>query len=193
MFDTPPAPAREDDERALAEGLRALSQDAWARLYDRHYAQLWRYLYARTGDRDAADDLATHTFAEALASIGRYRYTGTPVLAWLYRIARNLAGKHRRQQRHEAPATAAAEPAAGGPDELLESLALAEALRTLTEDQREVIALRYFAGYSTAEIAAAMGKGESAVYSLEARAIAALRRELTLSEEFSDRPTKTAA
>ncbi|HEX5480002.1 MAG TPA: sigma-70 family RNA polymerase sigma factor [Dehalococcoidia bacterium] len=191
MFEAPPPTAPGDDERALAEGLRALAQDAWAKLYDRHYAQLWRYLYARTGDRDAADDLATHTFAEALASIARYRYTGTPILAWLYRIARNLAGKHRRQQRHEAPVSA--EPAGGAPDDLLDSIALAEALRTLTEDQREVIALRYFAGYSTAEIAAAMGKGESAVYSLEARAIAALRRELTPREEFSDRPTKTAA
>lgn len=191
MFETPPPAAPDDDESALAEGLRALKQDAWARLYDRHYTQLWRYLYARTADRDAADDLAAHTFAEALASIARYRYTGKPVLAWLYRIARNLAGKHRRQYRHEAPP--AAEPTGAAPDDLIESIALAEALRTLTEDQREVIALRYFAGYSTDEIASAMGKGESAVYSLEARAIAALRRALSPREEFSDRPTKTAA
>ena len=55
---------------------------------------------------------------------------------------------------------------------------LARALEGLTDSQREVVALRFFAGYSTREIAAAMGKREAAIYSLEVRALASLRRFL---------------
>lgn len=81
----------------LAARLRALDQDAWALLYDEHQPRIWRYCYARTGSRDAADDLAAQVFAEALQSIHRYRYRGKPILAWLYRIASNHVGKWFRQ------------------------------------------------------------------------------------------------
>jgi len=55
---------------------------------------------------------------------------------------------------------------------------LARALADLTDGQREVVALRFFAGYTTREIAAALSKSEAAVYSIEVRALAALRRFL---------------
>jgi RNA polymerase sigma factor (sigma-70 family) len=48
----------------------------------------------------------------------------------------------------------------------------------LTEDQQHVIALRYFAGMSTGEIASAMDRSERAIYSLEVRALAAMRRAI---------------
>ena len=162
--------------RAFVELLRALDQSAWAKLFDRHHTQIWRYAYARTGDRDAADDVAAQTFSEALTAISRYRYAGKPIVAWLYRIARNIAGKRARELRRAIPADRS-ELTAASPEDGIDALVLADALRRLTADQREVIALRFVAGYSTSEIAAMMGKREMAVYSLEARAIAALRRQ----------------
>jgi RNA polymerase sigma-70 factor (ECF subfamily) len=160
----------------LAEGLRALSHDAWAKLYDSHHRQVWRYAFGRTGSADAADEATADVFAEALASIHRYRYRGRPILAWLYGIARNVTSKHLRQA-HREVGLGDVEPSGGSLDGRLDSLVLTTALKRLTDDQREVVVLRYFAGYSTAEIAAAMGKREAAVYSLEVRAIAALRRQ----------------
>src|SRR6266436_2109234 len=162
---------------AFIERLRALDQAAWAELFDSHHIQIWRYAYARSGDRDAADDVAAQTFSEALTAIGRYRYTGKPVVAWLYRIARNVAGKRTREVRRTVSADRI-ELVAGSPEDGLDALVLADALQRITGDQREVIALRFVAGYATSEIAAMMGKRESAIYSLEARAIAALRRQL---------------
>ena len=173
-------PHRSDDEdpQAFVQRLQALDQSAWAELFDRHHAQIWRYAYARTGDRDAADDVASQTFSEALTAVSRYRSSGKPIVAWLYRIARNVAGKRARDSRRMLPA-GRSDLVAGSPEDRLDALVLAEALRRLTGDQREVIALRFVAGYSTNEIAAMMGKREAAVYSLEARAIAALRRQLS--------------
>ena len=163
-------------EAAFAARLRALDHAAWAELYDRHHAQIWRYSYGRTGSHDAADDVASQVFAEALSSIRRYHYKGRPILAWLYAIARNLAAKQMRRVEREAPA-GRVEPSGGSPEERLDAIVLADALKHLTSDQREVVVLRFYAGYSTREIAVAMGKGEAAVYSLEVRAIAALRRQ----------------
>lgn len=162
---------------ALAARLRALDQDAWAELYDRHHMQIWRYSHVRTGSREAADDLAAQVFAEALSSIHRYRDQGRPILAWLYAIARNLVSKHRRSSAREAN-DGYVEPTGGALEDRIDSMMLAGALECLTSEQREVVALRFYAGYSTREIAAAMGKREAAVYSLEVRAIGALRRQL---------------
>ena len=58
------------------------------------------------------------------------------------------------------------------------SFNILEKLSVVSVQFFEVVALRFFAGYSTQEIAAAMGKREGAVYSLEVRAIGALRRTL---------------
>ena len=163
-------------QAAFAARLRALDHDAWAELYDRHHTQIWRYAYGRTSSRDAADDLAAQVFAEALSSIHRYRHKGRPILAWLYAIARNLASKHTRRTRRDVSG-GYVEPSGGAPEEGLDAMVLADALQRLTSEQREVVVLRFYAGYSTREIAAAMGKREAAVYSLEVRAIGALRRQ----------------
>jgi RNA polymerase sigma-70 factor (ECF subfamily) len=163
-----------DRDARLVAGLRILDEQAWAELYDAHHAQLWRYVYGRTGGRDIADEVAAQVFAEALASIASFEYRGKPVLAWLYRIARNQTAKYLRARRHEQPL--APDLPVQPLDDRLNSVALAQAMRKLTKHQREIIALRFYAGYSTREIAAALSKSEAAVYSQEARALASMRR-----------------
>lgn len=169
-------PAVDALQSAFAGRLRALDQGAWVELYDSHRTQIWRYVYGRTSSRDAADDLTAQVFAEALSSIQRYRHKGRPVLAWLYTIARNLASKHIRRAQKESPG-GYVEPSGGAPEEGLDALVLADALGRLTSEQRELIVLRFYSDLSTREIATAMGKREAAIYSLEVRAIAALRRQ----------------
>ena len=116
-------------------------------------------------------------FVEALESIHRYRYRGKPILAWLYRIARNQTGKAFRKAKREVGAISR-EPSEGTVDAAIDSLVLADALRSLTVEQADVVTLRFFAGYSTQEIAAALGKSAAAIYSLEVRGIASLRKQL---------------
>ena len=60
----------------------------------------------------------------------------------------------------------------------LERSAVVDALRKLPERQREAIVLRYYADFSEAEIAAAMGISRGAVKSHTARGMASLRAEL---------------
>lgn len=165
-----------EEETAFVARLRALDHDAWAELYDRHHQQIWHYAYGRTSSRDAADDLAAQVFAEALASVHRYRYRGRPILAWLYGIARHLVAGHVRRARRDTGVNNV-EASGDSLEDRLDALVLADAVNNLPSRQREVIVLRFYAGYSTPEIAAAMGKREAAVYSLQVRAIGALRRQ----------------
>ena len=65
----------------------------------------------------------------------------------------------------------------------LEDLDLRAAMGKLSGTQREVVELYYYAGYSVAEIADMLGKNESAVYSLHARALRALRDRMSERED----------
>jgi RNA polymerase sigma-70 factor (ECF subfamily) len=164
-------------DEQLSRDLRDLDQAAWTRLFNEHQAKLWRYAYARTGSKELADDITSQVFVEALESIHRFRYGGKPVLAWLYRIARNHLGKRFRSAKREVYAPTQ-EPSANPIDVTLNAIVLSDALASLTPDQSDAVVLRFYSGYSTQEIAAAMGKTESAVYSLQIRAMASLRRYL---------------
>ena len=177
----PPRNLTQDAEASLVQRAKERLPSAWVEIYDAYYQKLFRYCYARTGDSGVAAELASHVYLEALEGIDRYVYRGRPLLAWLYRIARNLVSDYLAKRQREAQALAQAastlEPHYPGPAASVDDRRdLEAALRHLTDDQQQVIALRYYAGLSTAEIGQAMGRSERAVYSLEVRALAALRR-----------------
>ncbi len=199
------SPIQIEDERSLAEALKDRSPEAWAYVYDKHYDRVYRYALVRTSDPTIAKDLAAITFLEALKSAHTYSYRGRPVLAWLYRIARNVvAGHHkassrahggpaetesrvlgfflRSRRRHLPPLSEPRLPEEIGEDadpaKGIERLDVQAAIRRLPTDQREVIALRYYVGVPLNEVARVMGKPERKIYSLQARAIEALRGDL---------------
>jgi len=176
---------RPDWNEAEAEQvLRARSgdEDAWVAIYQRHYATLYRYVKARVDDRETAEDLTATVFLQALKSIGGYRDRGRPLLAWLYTIARNTVNYHHRAA-YRRPTEASLtdtrrESGAGDPELAAVRLDVRRAVAALSRDQREVMVLRYFVGLTTPEVALLLGKHERAVYSLQTRAIKALRKRL---------------
>ncbi len=200
-----PTPRELDAEAGLVQRAKERSADAWTDIYEQHQPRLFRYVLARVGDRETAEDLTATVFLEAIKSIDSYVSRGRPLLAWLYTIARNVVTYHHRSQfrkraareaagvlpgpllsllARRSPERAADRPAAEPPAEgadpgtLVEGWDLRRAISRLSADQREVIILRHFVGLTTPEVARVVGKHERAVYSLQARAIKALRRHL---------------
>ena len=172
-----------DEDALLVQRAKEREPSAWVEIYDAYHRKLYFYCYARTGDQATAADLASQVYLEALDSIGGFRYRGRPLLAWLYRIGRNVVSDHLRARERETKAIEQAAEAQPGHErnpagEVADRADVLAALPLLTDDQRQVIALRFYACFTTAEIADAMGRGEAAVYSLEVRALAALRRLL---------------
>jgi len=139
--------------------------EAFTELYRRHAEDLLRYFARRTLDPETAAELTAETFAEAFASRATYRDQGVNGVAWLYGIARHRLGRFFRSGRIDA----AARRKLGMPErdlpsedyERIEDLidfapireALAEALETLSPDQREAMRLRVIDGLGYAEVA----------------------------------------
>jgi len=104
---------------------RSIDQpDCFALLFDRHFAQVYRYLRRRLGDELAAE-LAAETFLQAFRSRGRFTGDDASVLAWLYGIAANLVRmNHRAEERRlrayarAASGLSASEPAIAIEDRL---------------------------------------------------------------------------
>jgi RNA polymerase sigma-70 factor (ECF subfamily) len=183
------------DERTDTQLLLASRADpaAFVEVYRRHAEDLLRYFARRTLDPEAAAELTAETFAEAFASRGNYRDTGANGVAWLYGIARHQLGRFFRSGRVDA----AARKKIGLPPtdlpledyERIEDLvdfapiraALAEALTTLPEDQREALRLRVIDALPYPEVADRLHCEEAAARQRVSRGLR--RLALVLQEE----------
>ena len=170
-------------ERLVRE---ARDGDAWAfgLLFDHYHLPVHRYIASRVQRPSDAEDLTQLVFVKALEALPRYESRGIPFGGWLFRLARNTVIDHVRTRHDHADLDAALGRAGteAGPDEVTvarqELDEVAAALASLTDEQREALSLRFFAGLSAREAAVVMGKQEGTIRGLQFRALAALRRQL---------------
>ncbi len=180
---TKPALAPDATVDELARAATAGDVEAIGRLYDVLVGPIYRYVAVRIRRREDAEDVTHLVFERIVAALPRYRHDGKPFAAWAFRIARNAVIDHQRRLRPTEPLGGIAEPADG---EALESISLRDeeirelraAIRRLTPDQREALALRYASGLSAEEAARVMGRQAGTIRGLTFRAIEALRRHL---------------
>ena len=169
------------DEERLVRQAQEHSPEAWTLIYERHFPRIYNYVYYRTRSRETAEDLAAQVFVEALAGIGRYRYSGRPLLAWLYRIAHNITVDHLRRNSRDPTRGTMPEDVGGGDD--TETLAgradVLAAVSRLKPEQQQVILLRFVEGLTSSQVATVIGKSESAVKALQVRGLQTLRREMS--------------
>ena len=164
----------DDEERTF----RRYQRDFDA-LFREHYAEIVRYLAARLGSRDAAADVAAEVFLEAYKRAPLLSWRGKPVLAWLYRVASNLAADHMKRAARELVVAEVGEtPVADETQAVTERDAVARALRALPPDYQLVVHLRLVEGYAFDEVARVMGRTVGACQMLMLRAGRDLRAAL---------------
>ncbi len=161
--------------------------DRFAAIFERYFTQIHQYLARRVSDR-AADDLAAEVFVAAFAQRQRYDLARDCARPWLYGIATNLAGTHRRQEqrRYRALARAGGQGVAPSEDDLVAERvsasatgpALAAALASLGAGDRDVLLLIALAGLDYQEVAQALGIPYGTVCSRLNRARRRLREAL---------------
>jgi len=176
------------DERLprLVQAARAGDADAFGAIFDEFHLPVYRYIAARVANPVDAEDLAAETFAAAFRSIGSYRWRGAPIEAWLFRIARSKVVDHTRQARRRPTETLSGfesgELREGNPSAELvrqeDRTQLLAAVRRLSADQQEVVALRFFADLSVLEVARVMDRSLGAVRQLQLRALTRLRERM---------------
>jgi len=172
---------------------RAKAGDAGAfgELYTRYAGLILRYLYARVHEQESAQDLTQEVFVRVIKGIGGFEYRGEKsFLGWLYTIAGNvLVGQARRKRAISTPLDENLELIdPHGQDavhSIFDRVALEQAIMQLTEDQQQVLTLKFFADMTNQEIAAAIGRSEGAVKALQHRALHALQQILEREREVS--------
>jgi len=165
------------------ERRRAMLERAFRRDGDR----LWAYLASLTGDRHRAEDVFQEVFMKALAADVDF-VDGAATRGYLFRSARNavIDDRRRRAVRREGPLVtdppAQAERAAGE-----EGLArLRAALGQLSSDEREMLAMKYDAAMTYAEIAETRGEPVGTVLARAHRAVRKLGGIMRRKERRDD-------
>lgn len=167
---------------AIAAVERAVAGDevAFARIVAAHHADLVRVAYGICGDRDLALDAVQSTWVIAWRKLHTLREPER-LRAWLVSVAANEARHLARRRRpvHVAELELERLPRIGGdPADGIPRVDLVNALSHLNPDERSVIALRYGAGYDSAEIAPLLHLSASGVRARLARSLARLRKDL---------------
>lgn len=172
------------DERIpppVVEAARQGDKGALAQVCERFYPRIYRYISHRVGDARDAEDLAGEVFVRMLGSIREQRGN---LEAWLFRIAGNVVTDHYRKRAVRSVEVELPEemPGAGDPEAAVERILdgerLRKGLKALTEEQREMVILRFIMGYEPDEVAAITGRSAGAVRALQFRALSALRAAL---------------
>jgi RNA polymerase sigma-70 factor (ECF subfamily) len=173
------------DEPQLVRQAKAGDADAFGKLYDAYLERIYRFIYFRVEDQQTAEDISSQVFLKAWDNLGRFQIGGTPFLAWLYTIAHNAVIDHYRTRKVTAALDDVrlsdpghAERVENGIDFAVEMESIKIALSTLTDDQRQVLLLKFIDEMSNEEIARQLGKREGAIRALQMRGLKALAKRL---------------
>ena len=163
----------------------ALDRD-FSDFYREHLRDIYNYTYYRTGNHHDAEDLTTQTFIQAYRHFERAQReaNGRPLRPWLIRIAHNLAANYYRDRSRKPTATLEGTDV-GEPhdtEDLVvgreDAVAVLEGVRSLPDDRREALIMRFALGMDNKEIARALGRSDGATKVLIHRAIKQLEEDL---------------
>ncbi|MFI0353118.1 RNA polymerase sigma factor [Actinomadura sp. 9N407] len=139
--------------------------ERFSAVFDTYFAEIHGYAAKRLGP-DAASDVAAQTFLEAFRGRSRYDASRAGVRTWLYGIATNVIGKHRRSEVRGLRARARLGPVQdeGGHADRVDARVSAQGLRGrlagaiagLSDGDRDVLLLVALADLSHEEVAAAL-------------------------------------
>jgi len=155
-----------------------------SRLFEEHFDQIMRYVSARVGNFADAEDLAGEVFVKATVSIDKYKERGAPIQAWLFKIAHNLVIDYRRRKSKIEFVPIAGIQASDNQDvariaeSMVEYERVIKVLDKLTNDQRQVIELRFLGELTAEETAKVMGKKSGTVRQVQSIALQKIRQLL---------------
>lgn len=161
-----------------------MRESDFERLYTEHAQPLFGFLVYRTGDRELAQDILADTFEAAYKARSRFDRRRASERTWLYSIALNRVRDNARRQAAESRALEDVRTNAsvqGGVD-VLERIELRvellQAMRMLSEVEREALALRFGADLTLEQVASTLGVPRTTVEGRVYRALRLLRDEL---------------
>ena len=171
------------DETAVIAAAESLDQDALTAIFDEYAPAIYKYLLRLGVNSQEADQIVGDVFARLLEKLTEGKGPHTNLRSYLFQIAYHLVIDQARERQRTAPLDLAdsakkdMEPVQARTEEKMLLEELSEAMQSeLTEDQKNVIVLRFQEDFSLKETAEILGKEVNAVKALQNRGINKLRQ-----------------
>ena len=157
---------RLEDEMSLIE-IAKKDPRQFAPLYKKYHEAIFRYVYKRVDDEEAAYDITSCVFVKALASLPKYEFRGVPFSSWLFRIAKSELYQSFRDKKAQRTVSIDSVTIVQFIDELNEDfseelrITLLNSLKLLKDHQLQLIEMRFFEKRSFKEIGEIVGLTEN--------------------------------
>lgn len=168
-----------DDGELLSLSKRAKNYDvaALAKLFEYFYSKVYRFVYYRVNSKEDAEDITSEVFVKMVEAIEKQNVS---FQAWLFKIASNLViDYYRRREIQVVSLTEDLVKQREGIEARLEDnltqKELKKAISELSDDQQQMITLKFINGFSNEEISQIMNKSKEAIRALQFRALKNLR------------------
>jgi len=173
------------DPKMLIQIAKEGDNEAFGLLYELYFVPIFRYIYFRVNSRVEAEDLTQEVFLKTYRNIENFEDKNKLPLAYFFTIARNTVIDYWRKKKelvvNEEKILAKTPAKNSNPIDLVEKKEIGEiikqSLQDLTEEQQEVIILKFFSERSNREIATLLNISEEAIRQLQCRALKALRQK----------------
>jgi len=171
------------DETAVIAAAESLDQDALSAIFDEYAPAIYKYLLRLGVSSQEADQIVGDVFVRLLEKLAEGKGPHTNLRSYLFQIAYHLVIDQARERQRTAPLDLAdsvkedMEPVQSRTEEKMILEELSEAMQhDLTEDQRNVIVLRFQEDFSLKETAEILGKDVNAIKALQNRGVNKLRQ-----------------
>ena len=162
-------------------------------LYQLYADRVFRFLLSRLSDVDNAEEITSEVFLRLVEKIDRYKIAPKDNVAifsaWLYRLAHNRMVDILRKKQRVTHVDIEHASHVSTQDNFIDRLSIKleveqimQTMNMLSDQQQQVLLLRFIEGLSIAETAQVMDKSEGAVKALQHRSLGSLRRLLGLND-----------
>ncbi len=172
------------DEQML-ERVKGFDPGALSAFHNQFFAPVYRYIRFKVTDPDLSQDLTCEVFVRVLQALKQGRAWNTTPGAWVFGIARNLVADHYRRRGQRSETALDESLPLLEEDSPIEQVMMVEqreemarAITSLTDEQRDVVLLRFMDGLSIDEVARVINKTPGAVKGLQHRALRVLSDEM---------------
>lgn len=178
------------DESRLVRQAKSGNADAFVQLFEAYVDRVYRYIYFRVPDDKLAESITPRVFISAWQLIDRYQAYSSSFIIWLYKIASNQVIEYFRSHPDPKPVSRANEVIWSLEDrvfdeqmkEIFDLQAMRDALQFLTDEEQQVLTLKFIAGVSTNTIARLMDRPASTIHTLLMHALQTVARHMDAKE-----------
>ena len=177
------------EELTLIEKAK-MNPQFFAPIYSKYYDSIFRYIYKRVDEQEAAFDITSNVFTKALAALNKFEFRGVPFSSWLFRIAKSELYQSFRDKKASRTVNIDMVTIVQIVDDFCDDQSetnrqkLLQSLKLLKENELKLIEMRFFEKRSFREIGEILDLTENNAKVKTFRALIKLKKKFGLQEDI---------